>query len=146
MTHGQDMRAGGLNAQNSQGGTAAITVYYDGACPLCRAELGHYTRRDTAGRLELVDVSQPDADLPDQLDAQSAKARFHVMSPEGELTSGAAAFAEVWRQVPGWGLAARMARVPGVLPVLELAYRGFLKVRPLMVGAFVRFRRMRGQS
>ncbi|SEK96345.1 Predicted thiol-disulfide oxidoreductase YuxK, DCC family [Roseovarius nanhaiticus] len=120
---------------------AAITVYYDGACPLCRAELSHYARRDREGRLGLVDVSQEGANLPEGLGPEEAKARFHVLTPDAQLTSGAAAFAEVWRQVPGWKWAARIARVPGVLPVLELAYRGFLKIRPQMVGAFKRLSR-----
>lgn len=123
-----------------------ITVYYDGACPLCRAELAHYTKRDVEGRLALVDVSVPDAPLPDDLDADSAKARFHVMTRDGRLLSGAAAFAQVWRQVPGWGAAARIAAVPGVTPLLEAAYRGFLRLRPMIVRLFVALQRLRGSG
>lgn len=117
------------------------TVYYDGACPLCRAEIAHYANRDSRGNLALVDVSQPGADLPDQLDVASAKARFHVRASSGDLLSGAAAFAEVWRQVPGWGLAAKIARWPGVMALLELSYRGFLHLRPGIVRLFVATRR-----
>ena len=136
-----------MSAQGNDAASQAgpLTVYYDGACPLCRAELSHYTRRDTAGHLALVDVSQPGARLPDGLDPEAAKARFHVMTPGGDLASGAAAFAEVWSRVPGWRLAARVARLPGALPVLELVYKGFLRVRPQMVGIFVRARRLRGK-
>ena len=119
------------------------TLYYDGACPLCRAEVAHYINRDTGGNLALVDVSQPDAALPDNLDAAGAKARFHVRSAEGDLLSGAAAFAEVWRQVPGWGLAGRVAQWPGVMALLELAYRGFLRLRPGIVRIFVAIRHKR---
>ncbi|MFX0541105.1 thiol-disulfide oxidoreductase DCC family protein [Roseovarius sp. S4756] len=124
----------------------ALTVYYDGACPLCRAELSHYTARDKAGRLALVDVSQPEVRLPDELDAKDAKARFHVRTPDGRLVSGAAGFAQVWGRVPGWGWAARLASVPGVLPVLELGYRGFLKLRPRIVGMFIRLQHLRGRG
>ncbi|WP_113911380.1 thiol-disulfide oxidoreductase DCC family protein [Roseovarius dicentrarchi] len=125
--------------------TGCTTVYYDGACPLCRSEIGYYAKRDRDGRLDLVDVSQPGADLPDGLDANDAKARFHVQSAGGSLLSGAAAFAEVWRQVPGWGVAARVAHFPGVMPMLELAYRGFLRLRPGIVRLFVALRRRKAQ-
>ena len=133
-----------MTSKSEEGGV--LTVYYDGACPLCRAELGHYTRRDRDGRLDLVDVSKEGAALPEGLTSQKAKARFHVRAPDGRLASGAAAFAEIWARVPGWGWAARAARLPGVMPVLELAYRGFLKVRPALVGAFVRVQRLRGRQ
>ena len=119
------------------------TLYYDGACPLCRAEIANYTKRDTGSRLALVDVSQLDADMPDNLDVASAKVRFHVTSADGDLLSGAAAFADVWRQVPGWGLAHIIAQWPGAMALLELAYRGFLRLRPGIVRIFVAIRHKR---
>jgi predicted DCC family thiol-disulfide oxidoreductase YuxK len=35
----------------------AVTVFYDGACPLCSAEIGFYRRRRGADRVGWVDVS-----------------------------------------------------------------------------------------
>lgn len=35
------------------------TVYYDGACQLCRAEMTNLMQRDTAGRIAFIDASQP---------------------------------------------------------------------------------------
>ncbi|HEY9039637.1 MAG TPA: DUF393 domain-containing protein [Roseovarius sp.] len=136
--------AGPGHPSAQDGGKGRTTIFYDGACPLCRAEIAHYTKRDSGDRLALVDVSQPAADLPGHLDAKSAKARFHVMSPGGHLLSGAAAFAEVWRQVPSWRIAAKIAHWPGVMPLLELAYRGFLRIRPAAVRLFLAARRQSG--
>ena len=34
------------------------TVYFDGSCPLCQAEIGYYRRKDQAGALCFVDVSE----------------------------------------------------------------------------------------
>ena len=116
------------------------TVFYDGSCPLCRAEIDHYRACDAAGALRLVDISTPGAPLPPSLDRTSAMARFHALAPDGRLLSGAAAFAEVWRRLPRWRVAARVAAAPGVLPMLEAAYRTFLPLRPILVRLFVRLR------
>ena len=93
-------------------------VFYDGSCPLCTAEIGLYRTQDTTGALTLVDVSQP-ADLPDGLTQSAAKARFHVMTEQGQVLSGAAAFAEVWRRLPGWRWLARLSDLPGMLWLME---------------------------
>ncbi|MDQ2090989.1 thiol-disulfide oxidoreductase DCC family protein [Marimonas arenosa] len=127
---------GGARAE-TDGQADRTTVYYDGACPLCRAEISFYTSRDAAGRLELVDVSQPNAALPEDLERDAALARFHVMTPAGRLRSGAAGFAALWAEVPGWGWAAKVAGRPGMSAVLELGYRLFLRMRPAIVRLFV---------
>lgn len=108
------------------------TVYFDGSCPLCRAEIGHYRREDKAGALCLVDVSKSDHTLPADLTRQQAMKRFHVLGGDGKLLSGAAAFIEVWSRLPRWRWAARAAALPGATTTLEIGYRLFLPVRPLI--------------
>ncbi len=116
---------------------AKTVVLFDGSCPLCRAEIGMYRDRDTAGALCFVDVSEPQAELPPTLDPKTAMARFHVVAGDGRIVSGAAAFIEVWRHLPGWRWAAKLASLPGISPSLELAYRLFLPIRPALVRLFV---------
>lgn len=108
------------------------TVYFDGGCPLCRAEIGYYRAKDRAGALCFVDISQADTALPAGLTRAAALRRFHVRAGDGRLVAGAAAFVELWSQLPGWRRAARVARLPGALAVLEGGYRLFLRVRPFV--------------
>lgn len=84
--------------------TSKPTVYFDGSCPLCRAEIGYYRRRDTADTLCFVDVSEPDAVLHDGLTQRQAMRRFHVRTGDGQLLSGAAAFVAMSEFPRGVGL------------------------------------------
>lgn len=117
-----------------------LTIYYDGACPLCRSEIEHYRAQDEAEALSFVDVSPAGAMPGADLSRSAALARFHVRDRSGALLSGARAFVEVWRSLPRWRWAARVASNPVVLGVLEIGYRISLRVRPWLA------RRMKGPS
>lgn len=107
------------------------TVYYDGGCPVCTREIAHYRARAGAEHFAWVDVARPDADLGPGLARDAALARFHVRTADGELRDGVRGFAELWRGLPRYALLGRIAGLPGVAPVLEAGYRGFLRVRRL---------------
>ena len=95
------------------GALGRITVWYDGACPLCIREIALMRRLDRRNAITFTDVSVP-----------------AISSEDGHLLSGAAAFAAMWRAIPVLRPLGLLARVPGVLAVLELLYQQFLKVRP----------------
>jgi predicted DCC family thiol-disulfide oxidoreductase YuxK len=112
-------------------------VFFDGSCPLCQAEIDFYRRRDKVEALRWVDVSAPGATIAPCLGRDKAMARLHVLARDGQLLSGAAAFAEVWKQLPGWRYAGRLANLPGLGSMLEIGYRSFLLLRPAFIRAFV---------
>lgn len=103
-----------------------VTVWHDGACPLCRREIALMRRLDTRGRIAFVDVTRETCPI----DRAALLARFHAREDGGPLLSGAAAFAAMWRAIPllrPLGLAARHRRV---LALLDRGYAAFLRVRP----------------
>lgn len=123
--------------------TPAATVYYDGACPLCRMEISHYRAEPGASEIAFVDASVPGANLGPGLDQTKAMARFHVRRADGQLVSGAAAFASIWQLLPRWRWVAGIATIPGMLVVLEAAYRVSLMVRPVIAGSMKAMMRLK---
>jgi predicted DCC family thiol-disulfide oxidoreductase YuxK len=108
-----------------------MTVFYDGACPLCQREIAFYRRLDRAQRLHWCDVAQA-AECPDGLCQSDLLARFHVRTAAGRMESGARAFALLWLELPApWPLFGRIALWPGIAWLLEVGYRLFLHLRPL---------------
>ena len=113
-----------------------LTVLYDGACPLCRREIGLYQDLKPTQPLEFRDISDPSAALPAPLPAGLSQAdllaRFHVQHADGRVESGARAFIALWERLPYWRWLGRLGRLPGMTWLMEVAYRGFLRVRPTM--------------
>ncbi len=123
-----------------QANPAQSTVYYDGTCPLCRAEIAHYRGADRGAALCFVDVSESNAGLPNSLSREQAMERFHVQAADGQLLSGAAAFVEVWSRLPKWRWAAHAAALPLAMAALERGYRLFLPARPFISSLFSKLR------
>ncbi|HUL09238.1 MAG TPA: DUF393 domain-containing protein [Candidatus Acidoferrum sp.] len=111
----------------------ALTVFYNGACPICRGHIRHY-QAASAGRSRLIAwcdaAAAPWALNRWHVEADAAVLRLHVVDADGRLLVGAAAFARLWRELPGYRWAGLLMTVPGVTPlaawIYDLAY-----VRPL---------------
>lgn len=113
-----------------------IVVWYDGACPLCKREIGLMKFLDRKGVITFLDVSDQTV-LECPIDRSTLLERFHVA--EGDrLLSGAAAFAAMWRAIPilkPLGFAAKNAFV---LRLLETMYVYFLRFRPKIQSWLIR--------
>jgi predicted DCC family thiol-disulfide oxidoreductase YuxK len=108
----------------------ALTVYFDGSCPLCAAEIGVY-RKDAGETVRFCDVSAPGGAPPD-LEPEAAMARFHVRRADGRMENGARAFIALWLALPRWRWLGRIASAPPLPHLLEAAYRLFLPLRPML--------------
>jgi predicted DCC family thiol-disulfide oxidoreductase YuxK len=112
---------------------AQVTVWFDGACPLCVREIALMRRLDRRGAISFIDVSSEDASCP--IDRADLLAKFHA-NENGRLLSGAAAFAAMWRAIPVLRPFGLLARRPWALRALDALYRRFLRVRPKLQRLF----------
>ena len=129
-----------MSANTHNSGKA--TVFFDGACPLCQMEIEHYRRLKGADQIDFVDAAACAQQVSYDLSRQTALTRFHMRTRDGELLSGAKAFVELWRYFPRWRWLATLARVPGMMLLLELGYRLTLRLRPALVRLYRLWRRL----
>lgn len=116
-----------------QGSEAASIVYFDGACPLCRREIAFYRKLSGAETVCWQDVNTSSSeDLGADLNRDQALKKFHMRRADGTLLVGAAAFAEIWRHLPLFRPLYWLSRLPGLIPLMDIGYLGFLKIRPWM--------------
>ena len=109
-----------------------LTVLYDGACPLCRREIGIYRGLRSITPVCFSDISDAAQPLPPGTTRAQLLARFHVRDRDGQLLSGAAAFLALWTALPGWRWLAWVGRLPGAAWAMERTYRFFLRWRPML--------------
>ncbi len=109
-----------------------LTVLYDGACPLCRREIGVYRGLQPNTPVCFADVSDNTQPLPPGSTREQLMARFHVLGANGQLLGGAQAFLALWEALPGWRWLARFGRLPGAAWLMERVYLTFLRVRPAL--------------
>ncbi|MFT7774650.1 thiol-disulfide oxidoreductase DCC family protein [Roseateles sp.] len=113
------------------------TVYYDGACRLCRGEMELLMQRNAAGLLAFVDIAAPGFDptlLGPDLDAMSSL--MHVRTPNGTWLVGIPAF-EVIYAATGFTRVARWLRRPWVARFAARAYPWVVRNRYRLPHALV---------
>ncbi len=126
----------------SQAPAQSVTVFYDGACPLCVREIALLRRLDRRGRIRFENVADPGAPVSCDIDREKLLARFHVRGADGNVVDGAAAFTEAYAQIPVFAWVRPLGRVEWTRRMLDVAYALFLKVRPRLQ----RMARGRGES
>lgn len=90
--------------------TPALTLLYDGACPLCLREVRFLRQRDARlhgdrPRLAFVDVDAADYN-PEQhggISYRAAMGRIHAINADGRVLTDVAVFRAAYRQIGlGW--------------------------------------------
>lgn len=95
------------------------TLYYDGACPLCRREIRQLTKLHK-GTLTVVDINTMNPPLaPEEYDQRMAV--LHLQTSEGEWLTGLDATVRAWSHTR-WGWLVRPLRWPLLRPLADSIY------------------------
>ena len=106
-----------------------LTLFYDGACPLCRAEILFLSGRNQANLLEFVDINSAQFD-PQKIgvSCEAALAAMYGQFASGKLIQGVSVFPEAYRRANLPRMAWLFSR-RSLQPFLKLAYFFFAKNR-----------------
>jgi predicted DCC family thiol-disulfide oxidoreductase YuxK len=106
-----------------------LTIFYDGACPLCLKEMRHLHKSDLEGKILFVDINADDFQVNyPSIDRTKANRVLHGFLADGTLILGLDVTCRAWNLVDkGRWLA--ILRWPLVRPVADLAYRVFARYR-----------------
>ena len=115
-----------------------LQVFFDGACPICRREMGHYRKRDRHGRIEWVDIAGAGFEAGSYgLDPGRIQQVMHARTADGRVFTEVGAFVKIWEALPA-GLVTTPLRwlfkVPGMLWVAGFGYRAFARNRYRLTG------------
>lgn len=100
-------------------------VYYNGNCPVCRAEIGHYARICAANavKIRFVDaVRAPDDLAGSGLRGEHLERRMYFKDASGLILSGMPAIRELWSRLPGYRWLAKTMAIPVLRQSSEIAY------------------------
>ena len=103
-------------------GVYPLTVFYDGQCPICLAEMTNLMLRNTAGLMRFEDVSRPGfSSFPPGADMPALMALLHVQCADGRVVKGAEALRLVYAGARLRGLAWLMS-APGLRQLADWSY------------------------
>jgi predicted DCC family thiol-disulfide oxidoreductase YuxK len=111
-----------------------LTVFFDGACPICDREIALMRRLNRRERLVFCDFSRPDYD-PTTIDISPAELGriIHARWGDGTVITGVDVFRAMWEAV-GLGFLARLSRLSLVEPLVVRAYAWFARNRLRLTG------------
>lgn len=106
-----------------------LTIYYDGQCPLCQAEIEFLKMRNRENLLAFVDLADPSLDEDKhQISCSMALENIHGRLGDGGLLVGVPVFAEAYRRAGLHALSWLLSRGWST-PMLSIAYRVFARYR-----------------
>lgn len=106
-----------------------LTLFYDGDCPLCLREIHMFQRRNTEGRLELVDITTASVEPLPGLTRADMLDCLHARFSDGRLVTGIDATYWSYRAV-GLGWLVRPLQWSWARPLWQWGYRQFCRLRP----------------
>jgi predicted DCC family thiol-disulfide oxidoreductase YuxK len=109
-----------------------VTVYYDGACPICVSDRAEYERLAGEGGKDVIwfDINGRDAELRALgIEPHKALTELHIMDVNGQIRSEMDAYIVLMGRVPRLKLLGWFISLPLIRPLLGKLYRRMVRRR-----------------
>ncbi len=110
-----------------------LTLFFDGKCSICVAEVDVYRKLDTEHKLAYVDISSTlfDASLI-EIPEDRLNKYFNIQLEDGSFVEGVDSFIEIWKRIPKLKLCAKLASFKPIHFVMHITYLIFAEIRPYL--------------
>ncbi len=115
----------------------AVAIYYNSACPVCKAGIRAQTRRMQQQSPQLHDIhvdgghnaGDDDSDIIEAIGSprEFVRERLHVVDQQGRIQVGIDAFITLWNITPADRWKARLLSLPAINTVASSAYNVFAR-------------------
>lgn len=107
----------------------ALTLYYDGNCGICRAQMSRLRERDRAGCLAFSNIAAPDFFLQEVgVSMEALGTEIHVRTADGRLLVGIDSLISIYTALGrGWWVAPLRWRM--LRPLFAAMYRSLARNR-----------------
>lgn len=113
--------------------TAPISLYYDGLCVVCSAEINHYKKMRGSESIRFVDITDAHFNAKaENLDPKKIHVELHAKDANGQMHVGVDAFILVWSRLEKLKWLSRLAQKSIAKAFLQLNYSLFVKIRPYL--------------
>ena len=110
-----------------------LTLFFDGKCSVCVAEVNVYRKLDTEKNLAYVDISSPLFDaLLVEIPEDRLNKYFNIQLENGTFVEGVDSFIEIWKRVPRLKFLAPIASFKPIHYMMHISYLIFAEMRPYL--------------
>jgi predicted DCC family thiol-disulfide oxidoreductase YuxK len=113
--------------------TYPLSVYYDGSCAMCVAQMEKFEAENAENKLIFVDTSRTDFERRDHALVDADLDRYvYVLDKDGHRARGVEAFTWMWWAL-GYTWKARIFSVPIVRTFAKIGYKVISRFRYILV-------------
>ncbi|MXS85864.1 DUF393 domain-containing protein [Nitrosomonas sp. HPC101] len=105
-----------------------IKVYYNSACPVCKAGIERQMKKGSNCAIQWNDVHKNNglvAEIDSGPDLEFVRERLHVVDENGNVWTGFDAFLVIWRNSPGEAWKSAVLGQPGIRHACRAVYNIF---------------------
>lgn len=107
-------------------GKNEIKVYYNSACPVCKAGIESQRGKSSACEIQWKDVHQNNELVTEVgTELEFVRERLHVVDERGDLQVGFDAFLAIWQYSPNEIWKAKVLGLPGIKHLCRAVYNLF---------------------
>lgn len=111
-------------------GPVRLHLFTDGSCPVCRRFRAWVEARDTEGRIEVLNLDEPDlAERFPRLDLGMARQQLTVLDATGEVHRGLTALRRLGQCLPGLRQLDWIYELPGIRTLAAGLYHAVNRYR-----------------